>query len=203
MWSAFLLVPVGAVCVAGGCRGLARLLGDEVERRAVGAVAAVAATVAILVIANVFLRQQLETAQARHDESVSLRLPGAAEVRVPLPEARVYRKVTRAIDDYCASLVMLPGMNSFYVWAEREPPTDFNSGAWMKLFDDARQREVIAATRKVENLCLLENQQYLAYWMRGETPRGPLVRYMHRGFRPLATIGGYRLLRRENPAGRD
>ncbi|HEX6602939.1 MAG TPA: hypothetical protein VF030_09890 [Solirubrobacterales bacterium] len=201
MWATFLLVPVGALCVASGSRGLLGVLGEERERQVVGVAAAVTATVVIVVGGNVYLRQPLQAAQAVRDETVPLRLPGAEEVRVFPAEAEVYRDVTRAIDEYCAALVTLPGMNSFYLWAEPEPPTGFNATAWMELFDDAHQQRVIEATRSTENLCLLENDSNLAFWMAGRAPTGPLVRYLRHGFRPLGESGPYRLLIREAAAG--
>jgi hypothetical protein len=197
LWSTFLLIPVGALCVANGARGFARVLGDEGERRAAGAVGAVAAAVAVLAIANIQLRQPLDAARAEYDQLVSLGLPGAEEVRVLPAEAELYREVTSTIDENCASVVMLPGMNSFYVWAERKPPTGLNATAWMKLFDEEQQQRVVEATRSVEGLCLLENAPLAQSWMAGEAPEGALIDDMRRGFRPLAKIGEYRLLRRD------
>jgi hypothetical protein len=203
MWSTFLLIPVGALCVANGARGLVGVLGDEGERRTVGALAAVAAAITLVVIGNLYLRQPLDAARAGIDATVPLRLSGVEEPRLLAHEAEVYRDVSRAIDEYCASLVTLPGMNSFYIWADREPPTGLNATAWMELFDDEQQQRVVEATRSQENLCLLENEGLMGYWMRGREPQGPLVRYLRRGFRPVATFGEYKLLRRDGPAGSD
>ncbi|MDQ2629537.1 MAG: hypothetical protein M3Y75_00990 [Actinomycetota bacterium] len=201
MWSTFLLIPVGALCVANGAHGLVRAVGDEGERRALGAIATVAAAIALVVIGNVYLRQALDAARGGYDTTVPLRLAGVDEPRLLPHEAAVYREVTRAIDEYCASLVTLPGMNSFYIWADREPPTGLNATAWMELFDDERQQRVVEATRGQENLCLLENESLAGYWMRGREAQGPLVDYLRQGFRPIAQFDEYKLLRREGPAG--
>jgi hypothetical protein len=196
-WSAFLLVPVGALCVANGVRGLSRQLSGERERRALFAVGAVTALAAFGVLVNIQLRQPLDTARAAYDASVPLGLPGAEDVRLSPEEVERYRAVTAAIDRNCAALVTLPGMNSFYFWAEREPPSGFNATAWPTLFDDADQRRVIEATRSTAGLCLLENAPLAAGWSAGEVPEGPLVRYLRRGFQPVVTIGDYQLLKRE------
>ncbi|MGE5336101.1 MAG: hypothetical protein ACM3JL_01630 [Nitrososphaerota archaeon] len=196
-WSVFLLIPVGALCVAGGVRALAQTLSDARGRRAVGAAAALAATVLFTVIVNTQLRQLLDNSRAAYNAAVPLDLPGAEEVRLGRSEADLYRKITRAIDANCGPLLTLPGMNSFYIWSQREPPTGYNATAWLTLFDDAHEERVIRETRSIKGLCLLENEGQALGWTAGVPPHGPLVRYLHEGFRPLFELSGYRLLRRE------
>jgi hypothetical protein len=200
-WSAFLLIPVGAICVANGFWGLARGLSGERERRAMGAIAAVAATAVMIILMNIQLKQPLEDARAAYNGAVSLDLPGATALRVGPPEAALYQEISSAIDANCRSFVVLPGMNSFYLWTDREPPTGYNATAWTTLFDDAHERRIVDATRSIDGLCLLENIPLAKGWGAGTIPNGPLVRYMRHGFRPLATFGDYRLLRREGTAG--
>ena len=196
-WSTFLLIPVGALCIANGSRGLARSFAGGRERRALAAIAVAAAAVMVVVLANTQLRQPLRAAEAGYDERESLALPGAEDVHLAPEEAALYRQVTEAIDANCQSLLMLPGMNSFYLWAEREPPTGYNATGWSTLFDDAHQERVIDETSSIKHLCLLENDSAARLWTAGETPEGPLVSYLHRGFREIGTFGNYRLLRRE------
>lgn len=200
-WSTFLLIPVGALCVAGGARTLARSLDGARERRAVAAFAVVAAALAMLVLVNTQLRQPLHDFRAAYDEGVSLGLAGAEDVHVSPEEASLYRQVTRAIKADCRSLVMLPGMNSFYFWSGLEPPTGYNATGWMTLFDDAHQERVIEETSRIRGLCLLENHWLAEAWSGGAIPDGPLVRYLRHGFRPLVTVGEFRLLRREGTGG--
>jgi hypothetical protein len=199
-WSAFLLIPVGAICVANGVRGLNGVLVGERERRTVAAIGAVAAVIALVVIVNLQLRLPLKEYRAAYNDSVSLGLPGAEDVRISPEEAAMYQEVTAAIDENCRSLVMLPGMNSFYFWSQEEPPTGFNATGWTTLFDEAHQRRVVAETRSIRGLCELRNEGLAAGWSGGTIPNNALVRYMHRGFRPITTIGAYELLRREGVA---
>ena len=44
-------------------------------------------------------------------------------------EIKLRRGVVHAIDRDCAATVMEPGMDSFYLWAEQEPPS-FTATAW-------------------------------------------------------------------------
>jgi hypothetical protein len=199
-WSAFLLVPVGALCVANGVRGINRVLVGERERRTVAVLGLVAGAVAFLVIVNVQLRQPLKEYRANYDALTSLQLPGAEDVRLSSEEVALYQEVSAAIDENCRSVVMLPGMNSFYFWTEEEPPTGFNATGWTTLFDEEHQREVIEATSSTKGLCELRNEPIAAEWSAGTIPDNLLVRYLHQGFRPIVKIGAYELLRREGVA---
>lgn len=199
-WSAFLLVPVGALCVANGVRGIGRVLVGERERRTVAVLGLVAGAVAFLVLVNVQLRQPLKEYRANYDALTSLGLPGAEDVRLSPEEVALYQEVSAAIDENCRSVVMLPGMNSFYFWTEEEPPTGFNATGWTTLFDEEHQREVIEGTDSIKGLCELRNETLAANWSAGTIPDNLLVRYLHQGFRPVARIGEYELLRREGVA---
>jgi hypothetical protein len=96
---------------------------------------------------------------------------------------------------------MLPGMNSFYIWTEQEPPTGYNATGWPTLFDDAHQRHVVEDTRSIAGLCLLRNIPLAEGWGEGKIPDGPLVRYLKKGFKPVAKFGDYELLKRYGTAG--
>jgi len=196
-WSAFLLIPVGALCVANGARGLNRVIADDRWRRVAGAIAVVGAAVTMLALVNSQLRHPLNAFRGGYDAAIPLDLPGAEDIHLPASEAQTYRQITRAIDANCSSFLTLPGMNSFYFWTQIEPPTGYNATAWMTLFDDAHQQRVIAETRSIRGLCLLENPGMIEFWTHGEEAKGPLVDYLREGFQPVTTISGYRLLRRQ------
>lgn len=199
LWSAFLLIPVGALCVANGVRGVVAGLSGQRERRALFGIGAIAAVAAMVVLVNIQLKQGLDQARAAYDGSTSLGLPGAEDVRVSPEEAEHYQAIVAAINRNCESFVMLPGMDSFYIWTQQDPPTGYNATGWTTLFDDAHQRRVIEDTSSIEGLCLLENDPIAKSWGAGEIPPGPLVRYLHRGFVPIARFGDYHLLKREGP----
>lgn len=196
LWATFLLIPVGAICVGNGVEGLARSLGDLGERRVASAVGATAGVFLLAFIANFALREPLRDTRAAYDSSIPLDLPGARDVRLSQPEVEQYRQVTAAIRENCAAVTMLPGMDSFYIWAAQPPPTGFNATGWPTLFDDAHERRVIDDIDGVPGLCLLENEPLAAGWGGGEIPDDPLVGYMRREFRPILNVGDYRLLGR-------
>ncbi len=197
LWGALLIVPVGAVCIGNGVRGLALSLGSQRERRGFALAGATAVLVGALCLANVTLRQPLDLARASYDARVPLELPGATSIRLGQPEVDLYQQIVAEIDRNCSSFLTEPGLNSFYIWTEQEPPTGYNATAWTTLFDQAHQRRVIEETSSIDGLCLLRNHDLDLFWGAGAVPPGPLVRYLHRGFEPIGRFGTYALLRRE------
>jgi hypothetical protein len=202
MWSTFLLIPVGAICVANGVRGVAVALTVERERIAVAAAGAVAAVALTLFVADVTLKKPLDEARLVYDTRVSLDLRGAESVRLAPEEVEMYQEIVATINANCPAFLTEPGMNSFYIWTGQSPPTGQNATAWMTLFDADRQRRVVEETRSIEGLCLLRNNPLAAGWNKETVPSGPLIRYLSKGFTPLATVGSYELLRREGTGGK-
>ena len=145
-WATLLLIPVGALCIANGVRWIAFSRGGQSARRAPFAIGAIAATVALVALVSIHLKQEFDQVRAAYGGSVSLGLPGAKDVRVSPEEAANYQAIVAAIDENCKSFVMLPRMSSFYLWTQQEPPTGYDPTDWSMLFDDARQQRVIEAT---------------------------------------------------------
>ena len=197
-WSTLLLIPVGALCIANGARWIAFNVGDQSARRTPIVIGAVAATVALVVLVSIHLKQEFNQVRTAYGGSVPLGLPGANDVRVSPKDATNYHAVVAAIDKNCGSFVMLPGMSSFYFWTQQEPPRGYNPTDWTIVFDGARQQRVIEATRSIDRLCLLENVPLTNLFGDGaKIWRGPLVRYLNDGFVPIAKFGDYELLKRE------
>ena len=200
-WAVFLLVPVGGICVANGIGGLHRALTGTRERTAAVSLGIVLAATLGWFVVNETLRLHLQVSRAAHDEGVALNLPGAESIRVDEDEATRYRRITRAIESRCGSMVMLPGMNSFYFWADKEPPNGFNATGWPVLFDPETQGQIMEDARSIPDLCVLEEETLAGRWTGGTIPDGPLVRFIRTGFVPIATFGEYRLLKRPSAGG--
>jgi hypothetical protein len=202
-WSAFLLIPVGALCLWNGVSGLAESLREPQERLLATTIGMIAALLLGGYVANQTLRLPLRDATDAHDAAVPLDLPGADSVRLGPPEAELYSRVARGISQHCSSVVMLPGMASFYLWTEMDPPTGYIATAWPSLFDPDDERKVIDDIRSSQGLCLLENRSIARAWSGGTIPVGPLVSHMRREFEPIARFGTYRLLKRRSDLGSD
>lgn len=197
MWLAnLLLVPVGALCVANGVRGLARVTEVAVDRLAIAGVAIAATVVLGLFSVNTFLREPLDKARAAYDGGVALDLPGSHDIHLSQEEVTKYTQISEAIKENCKALVMEPGMDSFYLWAEMEPPS-FTATGWETLFDDEKQEKVVEDIKPLHGLCLLRNYGIQQQWGIGD---GPLVTYLEHGFKQIGGGFGYELLRREEPS---
>jgi hypothetical protein len=195
-WGSVLLPCLGAVCIAHGARAL---VGAQPRRpnATVVRVAAQAASFALIALLGyTVLYAPFEGARARYDAATSLALPGAERVRVSPDVAATYQSIARDMAANCPTTVMMPGMNSFYLWAKQEPPTGWNAGIWMALFDDALQERVVQVIRKIDSLCLLRNDKVTELWTGERTYDAPLVRYLSAGFAPLTARGSYELLKR-------
>jgi hypothetical protein len=196
--SVVLVVPVGALCVANGVRGLARVTEAGPDRVALAGFGALLVVVLAWFVGNTYLREPLKSSRAAYDAGYPLGLPGSSDIRLGSEEeVTLYRDVSEAIRQDCAATLMEPGMDSFYLWSEQEPPS-FTATGWETLFDEEHQQQVIEDTSSTRNLCLLRNKALAAGW--GESD-GALVRYLEHGFRPLGSWGDYELLRRDGPAG--
>jgi hypothetical protein len=203
MWGSFLLVLVAGICIVDGARQLsaaAKLWGWTAPGRTGWLLSRAAAMLlAALVVRSILLPLRHE--QALYRDGAPLLLPGASRLHLPVEQAALLRWVTGEIREHCSTFVSLPGMNSFYLWAEQEPPTSLNTGAWMFLLDPAVQARIVDRLRGVDRLCLLRQEGLLPGWQRGrDLPESPLLKYISEDFVPLGSQGGYELLRKPGPA---
>ena len=201
-WSTLLLIPVGALCIANGVRWITWSRSGDSARRVPLKLGAVAASVVLIVLVAMHLKVESDYVRAAYDRAVPLGLSGAQKVRVSPEDAANFRGVVAEIDTNCQSFVMLPGMNSFYLWTRQEPPPGYDSTGWATALDEASQQRAVEAIRSLDGLCLLENAALArAYAAEGSKP-GPRERYLHHGFAPIATFGDYQLLKRDAAASR-
>ncbi|MGN6586668.1 MAG: hypothetical protein ACTHKT_04235 [Solirubrobacterales bacterium] len=199
-WGAMLEIPLAAICVANGARGLAATVEVPQQRRLLAIAGTLTGTALFAFLVNTTLREPLRKADDTYADTVSLALPGAESIHEGEPAAASYRSLSQTIAERCPAFLTLPGMDSFYLWANQEPPTGFNATAWPLLLDDATQRQVIREVRDIRGLCLLRHKVLAEYWSQGKVPQTPLVRYLGHGFRPIDNFGEYELLQR-HPGG--
>jgi hypothetical protein len=192
------MIPVGALCVANGVLGLRRLILAP-DRLALAGLAVLLVVVFGWFTVNVYLREPLKAARGTYHSSApyALDLPGSRDIHLgSREEVELYEDIANAMRENCAATQMEPGMDSFYLWAEQEPPS-LTATAWETLFDDEAQEQVIEEIAPIEGLCLLRNNERAAGWGLGE---GPLVKYLEHGFTLIGKWGEYELLRRQGQA---
>jgi hypothetical protein len=197
-WATLPLIPVGALCIANGIRWIDFSLSSQSARRTSLAIGAITAAAVIVVVDGIQLKQGLDQVRTAYNDSMSLGLPGAEDVRVSPEQAANYQAIVAAIDENCESFVTLPRMDSFYIWTQRELPAGYPASSLTPALDDARQQRMIEAARSIDGLCLLENVTLARWWSAAGAviPPGPMVRYLHQGFVPIAKFGDYQLLKR-------
>lgn len=197
-FAALFLLLVGALCASGAVRDLQEVIASQSVRRWATAAATAVLSLAALAIADLVIRQDGSAAKNTYDAGVKLDLPGSSQIRL-LPDTRApLREVSAVLSRRCNTFLSLPGLNSFYLWSEEAPPTGNNATAWMTLFDDATQRDIVAASKPRDRLCVLKNRSIAEAWQHGKPLSGnPLVRFMHTEFRPIYRNAGYVVMVRE------
>lgn len=204
-WSALLLVPVGAICVADGLAGLGawarRRSGPAASRLLRGAAML---PVALFPIWLVWLQSpHYSSVVDGYKAGVAPGLPGTERLRLPREQVGVYRKLTEEIDHRCSTFISIPGLNSLYLFTETEPPTWLNATAWMFLFDAPTQRRIVERVAPIEDLCVIRHFGLVEFWRQGRPiPQRPLVRYIDERFTQAAVQGPFEVLVRRRNAPR-
>jgi hypothetical protein len=128
-----------------------------------------------------------------------LNLPHAGMIHLPRAERRTYQDIVSAIRADCDTFVGMPGLGSFYFWTEKPPLTGFNATAWMTLFDDRTQQQIVYALSQHRSGCVLYHEGLVQGWIGGRPIEDkPLVQYIRKTFHPVRTIGDYQILMRND-----
>jgi hypothetical protein len=185
-WAGLTLIPVGAVCIADGISQL----GLKQAR------AQLATGLVFLTLAAVWLPPGWQKSRSEYSSEVALGLPGASLVRVPADQAVVLREVSQSIRDNCDTFISLPGLDSFYLFANVQPPMPFPS-RWMWLAEDVpHEQALVEASRRIDRLCVVLNEDLIAAWTSGRQMQGPYVSYIQENFVPAYVFGHYVVLKR-------
>jgi hypothetical protein len=190
--AAFVYVPVGALCLADALTCLRRWSeargGLAVQRLGV-IVAVVAAALAVDFAINSIARPAVNGAISYHRQK-SLDLPGASTLRLPPEEAETYEKLIALLhENKCTTFVGYPNIDSFYLWAEIEPPVPYAPGAWVNALDSERQQTVVDELKKSPRPCLIRSDSRAQNWLRGNpAPERPLANYVLNDFAPVAEV---------------
>jgi hypothetical protein len=187
------LVPIGAVILNDGIRQLR--LARPTEPALIRVVGWVPRVVLLFNVAT-FLLFALQAAAA-FNAGTPLGLPGAASTRLQASQVSDLRALVAAVDKDCASFITLPGMNSFYLWTNQEPPTDVRSEIWMVTLDSAQQRALVGQLDSVPGLCVIRNKRLVDFWVQGRpVPNRPLISFIEQSFVSAGSYGDYELLTR-------
>lgn len=127
-----------------------------------------------------------------HQKLIQLNMKGAESIRALPFEAGICHWVVTNLRAYADTYYSFPGFNSFYLWAEQEPPTALNTTNWMALFDEAMQKEVIRSLEAHDRLAILVNTPVAKSWLKfSRTTNCPLIEYIDQRFTTVFRAGGF------------
>lgn len=190
------LIPViGAVCLSDAVRELSiyALPRWRSSRWWPGAFVGVVSIAALITF-----RSEVTQARSRYLAATPLALPGASRIRLSSRNVQLYQELVRPLArPEVETFLTLPGLNSLYFWAQKDPPTGFNVTAWMTLLDDRHQERIWESAKGRSGLMVVRNQYLIRFWMQGQPiDRSPLVREIDAHFDTVKTFGGYELMAR-------
>jgi hypothetical protein len=193
--AAFVYVPVGALCLADALtclRTWSEARGGLAVQRLGVIVGVVAAAIAADFAINSVIRPAIVGAQNYHHQK-SLDLPGASALRLPPAEAETYEKLIALLhENKCTTFIGYPNIDSFYLWAEIEPPVPYAPGAWVNAMDAEKQQIVVDELKKSPRPCLIRSDARAENWLRGApAPARPLAEYVLNDFQPAAEVGEF------------
>lgn len=191
-----LLIVSAAICLGDSLPELRNRLGSPFPGFGFGR--ATAAAVFLVVMAGHLYN--LQAAHSIYESMVPLDLPGARSVRVRPDQYRLYHWVVDGIHRNCNGFVTMPGMNSFYFWAEQDSPTLLNLTNWVGSFDDAEQQRMTADFARVTRPCVVLCPSVLRIWLQGRPmPQRPLARWIEEHFQLADSFEDCQLLTWKRP----
>ena len=142
-----------------------------------------------------YWREYVQSIAGVYRARAPLNLPGARLLRLDQADAALYRCLAENLRHSRPSFVTVPGMNSFYGWAERPPPTGFNTTMNFALLSGAEQQKIVEVARGCKPIALVLNAGLLEFWIRGRfQARGPLVDFAKTECRLAGSVRGYHLM---------
>lgn len=116
-----------------------------------------------------------------------MELPGTTRLRATQEQVGILQRLTTTLRVESDAFLSIPGFNSLYFWAGKEPPTLDVIGHQMRFYSDERQARMVEA--------LLQHPRPMVVHFSGlAEPYPPLEALLARKFKPFTSIGKYELL---------
>lgn len=197
--ASILIAVLGAVCLANGWQAALGPLELAMPvlnwcRRGLAAIAAIAFLLSF--------GQETLSLRRNYETLTPLNLPGAGRLRLSPDEVETYHQVVaRLAAPQVETFLTLPGLNSFYLWAQKEPPNDLNVSAWVVLLDAEAQERIWQAAQRHSGVMAVRNRRLIRSWVGGRSVANlPLVRHIEEDFQTVTNINGYELMTRRGGA---
>jgi len=125
--------------------------------------------------------------------STPLGLPGTRLIRLQPERVTELRAVSEDLRDGCDTYLSFPGLNMYYFWSGKEPPTGFNVSNWMYLLTDRQQADIQEQLAKVSRPCIVINRKFFDHWMQGRSLNPSIATYVNENYQYKTTIHGNEL----------
>lgn len=139
-----LLVVAAAICLTDAFRALR--MPDRISTRVI--LWRGAATVT-LVCLFAFAWCKLPATWQQYASLPRLDLPGARLVRTDAAMVDRYRALAQYLESNCDTFITCPGVNDFYFWTGKRPPTHLNPTT-LSILTAQQQEQIVAALRRAE-----------------------------------------------------
>lgn len=137
-------------------------------------------------------------AYLRYAANAPLSLPGSKLLRLAPSQASNLRKAVSQIGPE-DTLFTVPGLYSFYFWADKESPTTFTVSPWIVLFQKETLKKIESDLEAKRHLTVIWNDQAYNMWTYGRRlpDNGELLNYLRRRTREVQRAGDYTILKEE------
>jgi len=131
-----------------------------------------------------------------------LDLPGAKRFRLPEQEVAMHQFLVKNLAASCDDFIVLPGKASYYFWAQKQPPTTFNTTAWMTLLNEQQQQAIVDKLQASARPCAVYYPRLAADGLRGQTLESfVLSGYILRNFHSIGEAFEHQLMIPRNSPG--
>jgi hypothetical protein len=185
-WGTFLWIPLAAMAAPGAARVVLASF-PKVPRGVL-----TAGSAAVILATTVHSVDYAWGGVTQIRQSDTLRLPGAASLRLPENFTTMLRLLARNASAHADVLFSLPGLHSFHLWTDVPPPTTFNATHWFTLLSPAQQeaiREKLAASPR--SCVIVQRNIYDFLRANGIATESPLAVWLHANYEPAFTIETY------------
>jgi hypothetical protein len=190
-YATFLMTIVGVISLSDGLSAMKDLRTWQPFTQRIPTAISASLFIVILGFCVVWAYQ----AYSQYYRRVPLDLPGASLVRLPEQDVENYRSIVQNINENCDNFVSMPGLNSFYFWTQKDPPTTLNAGPWMSLLDEQQQRSVVRNIESIPRLCAVYDPELTQYGAQNrDLAKLPLSSFILKDFRTVSTVGNFRFM---------
>jgi hypothetical protein len=191
-----LLIISAAICLSDCLPELRSRIGGPLQGLGRGRAATTAICLAVLA-GHLY---NLQAERSNYRSMVSLDLPGARSTHVWPVQYHLYHWTVNEIHQNCSGFMTMPGMNSFYFWAQQDSPTLVNLTNWVGALDDAEQQQMTTDFARVTRPCVVLCPSVVKFWLQGRSlPPRPLARWIEEHFQQADAFGSCQLLTWKRP----